>query len=59
MDIQVYTDKAIIESEANASLVTLSNVDLSEIVSQVPVGDLLEHMEYSDVMDYYAVNGDE
>jgi len=59
MDIQVYTDKVIVESESNASLVTLSNIDISEIVGQVRIGDLLEHMEYSDVMDYYAVNGNE
>lgn len=53
MDIQIYSERVIIESEPETSLVTLSNVDLSEIVAQVKISDLLELMDEADVTAYY------
>jgi len=58
MDIQLYSEKVIIESESDTSLVTLSNVDLGEIVSQVPSKDLLELMEASDIADFLSGRDD-
>jgi len=53
MDVQLYSEKVVIESENDTSLVTLSNIDLGEIVSQVKLSDLLELMEEADVTAYY------
>jgi len=53
MDIQLYTERVIVENEDKASLVTLSNIDLGEIVSQVKISDLLELMDEADVTAYY------
>lgn len=53
MELQIYSDKVIIESEDKTSLVTLSNIDLGEIVSQVKISDLLELMDEADVTAYY------
>ena len=52
-ELQLYCDKIVIESENDTSLVTLSNIDLGEIVGQVKISDLLELIDESDVTSYY------
>lgn len=54
MDIQLYTEKVIIEAERDTSLVTLMKVDLGEIVGQVNTKELLDLMDFSEVADYVA-----
>jgi hypothetical protein len=54
MDLQIYSTKVIVESEADTSLVTLQGVDLAEIVAQVSPQDLLELLEASDIADFLS-----
>lgn len=53
MDLQFYTERIISESETSSMmLVTLSNVDLSELAGQCSIDDILDGYELSDVQDY-------
>ena len=42
MDIQVYSTDVRIEAERDTSLVTLSDVNIEELVAQIPVKDLVK-----------------
>lgn len=63
MDIQVYSTDVRIEAEHDTSLVTLSGVDISNLLAQVSVKDLMLALEANDsmseVVDYVTeyVNG--
>lgn len=63
MDLQVYSTDVRIEAEHDTSLVTLSGVDLPNLLAQVPVKDLMQALEANDsmseVVDYVTehVNG--
>ena len=49
-NIQLYSEKVIIEADtANQSLVTLMNVDIGEIVSQLNIEDLLGAITAADL----------
>lgn len=52
MDLQLYTDKVIVEADGNTTSATLMDVDIAQIAGQVNVNDLLETLEFSDVHDY-------
>jgi hypothetical protein len=54
MDLQIYSTKVIVESEADTSLVTLQGVDLAEIVAQVRPRDLLELIDMGDIADFMS-----
>lgn len=52
-DLQFYTEKIITEAEGpKVLLATLLNVDISEIVGQVNIDDLLDNYDMADIQDY-------
>lgn len=56
LDIQLYTEKVIIESEQDVSNVTLTNIDLAHLVSQINVDELLQAIndndQYGSIVDF-------
>lgn len=55
MDIQVYADKARIEPDDSKSvLVYMNGVDLSDVLGQYNVQDILDMLDFSDVASYVS-----
>ena len=52
VDIQLYSDKAIIEAEHGTFNATLMGVDIADITAQLSVEDILETLDFSDVHDW-------
>lgn len=54
MDIQIYTEKLVVEGES----VWLSNIDLSLLIGQLPVQEVLEALtandQFSAIVDYIS-----
>jgi len=52
-NIQLYTEKVITEADSSSGMVvTLINVDLSELASQINIDDMLYNYDMADVYDY-------
>jgi len=63
MDIQVYADSFSAEAENEVVNVTLRNVDLSLLIGQFNIKDVLEAITandgYGDITDYVSDSGEE
>lgn len=52
MNIQVYATKASIDAERDSMNVYLEDVDMSLLVGQISVRDLLDELELGQIQDY-------
>lgn len=52
MDIQVYGDKVIVEHETNQVNVTVQNIDLSLIMGQFSLEELLGDYDIADIYSW-------
>lgn len=52
-NIQLYADGMSVDPDDNNSInVTLTNIDLSQVVTQFFIDDVLDCLEFSDIADY-------
>lgn len=59
MDLQFYTERIVVESEANTTLVTVSKVDLGELAGQVSFSEMASHYDYEDIINWVHSNNEE
>jgi len=53
MTIQLYAKTAKQESNGDDLLVTLTKVDVAQLVHEIPPRTILEELTFSDVEEYY------